>query len=373
MLTVHRTVSRKFVDKLQQRIETLEALNSERNEHVSWAPRPIVEDHSIALDDTFLMSRASTRYILPILRSRWSEVTMSRISSDFNSPLRLTDADGLLSTAVPPTIDSNELPPTATNLSTNAQELEASYNSEASPPPDKSHHSSPSFYGATSHPHVSSPGDEPRLPAVEKNEEVGIELEPHSPRVRDNILRRFFKYQTVWIEVVNQAVFQEGQKLGQNSRWYSTFLENAMLAYGTRVSTSRSIRALGSKFFELATKEVWTALSDPTPANLQAFLLLSEYEITRGNDRSGWMLCGTFLLSSMYWVTLIPTNRPLSFPRTFMQSLSADQSYTRHCLSNAHGPWVARARELSCRRSTLAGAIEGTRPRLCLDFCVPGV
>lgn len=65
-----------------------------------------------------------------------------------------------------------------------------------------------------------------------------------------------------------------------------------MLACATRLSTSKSIRSMGSKYCELAKKEISIAMSNPTPANLQGFLLLSEYEVTQGKDRPGWMFCG---------------------------------------------------------------------------------
>lgn len=37
-----------------------------------------------------------------------------------------------------------------------------------------------------------------------------------------------------------------------------------------------------------------SAMTEPTPAALQGFLLLSEYEVTQGNDRPGWMFCGKY-------------------------------------------------------------------------------
>ncbi|KAJ4181917.1 hypothetical protein NW767_014004 [Fusarium falciforme] len=65
-----------------------------------------------------------------------------------------------------------------------------------------------------------------------------------------------------------------------------------MLACATRLSTSKSVRTMGPKYYELAKAETAKAMSDPTPANMQGFLLLSEYEVTKGNDRPGWMFCG---------------------------------------------------------------------------------
>ncbi|KAJ4243999.1 hypothetical protein NW762_014612 [Fusarium torreyae] len=151
---------------------------------------------------------------------------------------------------------------------------------------------SPSFYGATSHPHVTSPGEESHSSVCDELDGVNIDLDPASPQLRDHLLQSFFKYQTLWVDIVHKDTFQKHQAAQVSSWWYSTFLENAMLACATRLSTSRSVRAVGSKYCELAKTETSNAMSDPTPANLQGFLLLSEYEVTRGNDRPGWMFCG---------------------------------------------------------------------------------
>lgn len=154
---------------------------------------------------------------------------------------------------------------------------------------------SPSFYGPTSHPHVVSPGEDFRLTPADDVDAVGIDLDANSPHMRDHLFRSFFKYQTLWVDIVNKETFLHHQANGTNSRWYSKFLENAMLACSTRLSTSKSVRALGSKYCEWAKDEALRAMSEPTPANLQGFLLLSEYEVTQGNDRSGWMFCGKFV------------------------------------------------------------------------------
>lgn len=139
---------------------------------------------------------------------------------------------------------------------------------------------------------MASPSEDSRLTSSDHADTVGIELDANSPRLRDHVLRSFFKSQTLWVDIVNKDSFLSHQATGKDSRWYSKFLENAMLACGTRLSTSASVRALGAKYFEWAKGEALRALTEPTPANLQGFLLLSEYEVTKGNDRSGWMFCG---------------------------------------------------------------------------------
>lgn len=158
--------------------------------------------------------------------------------------------------------------------------------------PHNSRGRSPSFYGATSHAHVTSPGSQCNVSQSESPDFVGIDLDPSSPHLRQQLLESFFRYQTLWVDVLNKETFLFHQKNGQDSQWYSEFLENAMLACGTRLSTSQTIRALGSIYCEKACVQALKAMSEPTAANLQGFLLLSEYEVTKGNDRPGWMYCG---------------------------------------------------------------------------------
>jgi hypothetical protein len=151
---------------------------------------------------------------------------------------------------------------------------------------------SPSFYGATSHPHVVSPSEDSGLTSSDEADAVDIDLDPTSPHLRDDLFHSFFKYQSLWVDIVNKECFLTHRAVGSPSRWYSKFLENAILACSARLSTSKAVRALGSKYYEWAKEEAMSAMCEPTPAALQGFLLLSEYEVTQGNDRPGWMFCG---------------------------------------------------------------------------------
>lgn len=157
---------------------------------------------------------------------------------------------------------------------------------------------SPSFYGATSHPHVVSSSEESRLTSSDEIDAVSIDLDSASSHLRDHLFRSFFKYQTLWVDVVDKGLFLSHQANGTESRWYSKFLENTILACGTRLSTSKSVRSLGYKYCQWAKDAVLSGISEPTPANLQGFLLLSEYEVTQGNDRQGWMFCGMDAIKS---------------------------------------------------------------------------
>ncbi|CAH0057287.1 unnamed protein product [Clonostachys solani] len=162
--------------------------------------------------------------------------------------------------------------------------------------------SSSSFYGASSHPHVSFPNDESLLALANgvKTDAGYIDLDPSSRHLRDSLLREFFKYQILLVELVDEGLFSRHRgEDGIESRWYSKFLENTILACSSRLSTSESVRRLGVNYYELAKEGVSNALYEPSPANLQGFLLLSEYESTTGKNSLGWMYCGKCIACRM--------------------------------------------------------------------------
>ncbi|KAJ3545707.1 hypothetical protein NM208_g2392 [Fusarium decemcellulare] len=262
-----RSVSRRFVHRLQQRIETLEALNHggaaasntgsshDQDEGVDPAPAdPMLPD--------------ALRYLC-CLHDQYS-----------------TTSPGQRCRRAGPTENAS-----ISNTQPQPQLVSAAANRSS---PDAPRGLSPSFYGATSHPHVVSPSDESESLVIggDDGDAVNIDLDPTSTHLRDHLFQSFFKYQTLWVDVVDKKTFLAHQANGHDSRWYSRFLENAMLACGTRLSTSKSVRALGAMFCAKAKDQVLVALSEPTPANLQGFMLLSEYEVTQGNNRPGWMFCG---------------------------------------------------------------------------------
>ncbi|KAF2020083.1 hypothetical protein BU24DRAFT_477225 [Aaosphaeria arxii CBS 175.79] len=253
-----RSVSVKFIDKLQQRIQSLEALSQDVLNSSAWRPN----DHDAR--------SPSDAPVLPCSPNTTQRDDTRPTSSEIPRPA--TPAASAGSHGSHPNI------PVAMGISAKS--------------PRTVRGESPTFYGATSHPHVASPGEESRLTSSECVDTVGIELDASSPRLRDHLLRSFFKYQTLWVDIVNKDAFLSHQATATESRWYSKFLEDAMLACGSRLSTSASVRALGTRYFEWAKEGALRALTEPTPANLQGFLLLSEYEVTQGNDRTGWMFCG---------------------------------------------------------------------------------
>lgn len=148
------------------------------------------------------------------------------------------------------------------------------------------------FFGRTSQAHVGSPPGNDWESASYPPSSPSILLDSSSPQLRDHLFGAFIKYQPLWVEVVNMENFKAARLL-EHSRWHSDFLEHAILASAARLSTSKAVRALGPHFVRLANADIYAALDDPSPASLQGFLLLSEYEVTRGQDRIGWMFCGT--------------------------------------------------------------------------------
>ena len=52
------------------------------------------------------------------------------------------------------------------------------------------------------------------------------------------------------------------------------------------------MRAFGPKYAEKALGAITQELQSPNIAALQGFLLLSDYEATRGRNRLGYMYCG---------------------------------------------------------------------------------
>lgn len=144
------------------------------------------------------------------------------------------------------------------------------------------------FYGPTSNHHVHSREIQVDSDPVRPGDEIEID----SPTVRRLLLEIFWKVQPLSIVLIERYDFERGRMNGARSDYYSEFLENSLLACATRMSTSPDIRSLGSKYAERATALVTTELQDPHIASLIGFLLLSDFESTRGRNRLGYMYCG---------------------------------------------------------------------------------
>lgn len=113
-----------------------------------------------------------------------------------------------------------------------------------------------------------------------------------SPHIRDSILRSCWPYYARSVRVVDEHLFMAHRALGQRSQYWSSFLEAALLACGTRISTSPAVRKLGRTYADRAKQDLNLELEQPTVATLQGCLLISDFEATSGRDRVGWIYSG---------------------------------------------------------------------------------
>ncbi|KPI39557.1 Nitrogen assimilation transcription factor nit-4 [Cyphellophora attinorum] len=121
---------------------------------------------------------------------------------------------------------------------------------------------------------------------------LGPAVDSNTPQLKIWLLKSFFRYQPLGVNIVDEELFWEHRQSRAMSMWYSDFLENVMLACATRLSNSSAVRVLGEHFSSQAKVNICQALDYPSPASMQGFLLLSEYEVTQGRERTGWQLCG---------------------------------------------------------------------------------
>ena len=156
---------------------------------------------------------------------------------------------------------------------------------------------SPRFYGPTSQRYIQHRS----FAAVDERSDMPDtsteELKMDSAPLRSLLFHNWWQIQPNSVVVVDEALFQSSRQVGGRSEYYSTFLENSLLACATRISTSESVRALGPKYAERAKTETAQELEYPNIATLQGFLLLSDFEATRGRDRLGYMYCGKQMLT----------------------------------------------------------------------------
>ncbi|KAK3724824.1 hypothetical protein LTR37_000872 [Vermiconidia calcicola] len=145
----------------------------------------------------------------------------------------------------------------------------------------------PRFYGPTSQLHIQrhsvpieSPSDLP----------FGIDID--SSPLQIMLLNTYWKIQPHAQIIVDEGLFEHGRDFSVRSEYYSAFLQSAILACATRMSTSEAVRGLGVRYAERAKSYIAQELEDPNTATLQGFLLLSDFEATRGRDRLGYLYCG---------------------------------------------------------------------------------
>jgi hypothetical protein len=113
-----------------------------------------------------------------------------------------------------------------------------------------------------------------------------------SAQLRKALFRIFFKIHPNAQVIVQEDLFRRDRAKGGRHQYYSSFLENAILAAAARNSTSSVVRKLGKLYAERAEFHISSELKHPNIASLQAFLVLSDFEATRGRARLGWMYSG---------------------------------------------------------------------------------
>ena len=147
----------------------------------------------------------------------------------------------------------------------------------------------PRFYGPTSQPHIQRHAVPVEMEEV-VSEDEGLNID--SAPLRALLFNTYWKIQPHSIVIVDEGFFTQGRDIGRRSEYYSSFLEDAILACATRLSTSEGVRALGAKFVDRAKAAIAHELDRPNTATLQGFLLLSDFEATRGRDRLGYLYSG---------------------------------------------------------------------------------
>lgn len=146
------------------------------------------------------------------------------------------------------------------------------------------------YFGPACPLHVSSPS-ECRSPGIAK-QRPGVHIDMDSPRLKLVLIDSYCRFQRCTVDLVHRDNFLSHREAGIRSQYYSAFLENSILACAARLSTSSAIRALSSSYARRAKADLVAELEDPKIATLQAMLLLSDYEMSEGRDRVGWIYCG---------------------------------------------------------------------------------
>lgn len=160
------------------------------------------------------------------------------------------------------------------------------------------------FFGSTTQPHINSIVE--KVAVGHEEDDCGLDrsLNMDSVQLRKSILKTYFEVQLHAQIVVREDLFTADKRKGERSRHYSPFLENCMLASGTRYSTSSAVRALGKRFAERAKSLITSEIDDANVATLQGFLLLSDFEATRGSAKVGWTYCGKSALCRVLFTCL---------------------------------------------------------------------
>lgn len=156
------------------------------------------------------------------------------------------------------------------------------------------------YYGSTTQLYVQSHHAQEADMPVNLDSTTGFVVDMQSTQLRRSLIESAWEYFSRCLSIVDEQLFKAHQAVGKRSQYYSRFLEAALLACATRISTSHTIRSLGRAYVDQAKEDIVLELEQPTIATLQGFLLLSEFEATSARDRSGWIYSGIVSPSRAY-------------------------------------------------------------------------
>lgn len=144
------------------------------------------------------------------------------------------------------------------------------------------------FYGSTTQFHIHSPETNAGLLRPDTDFQNGSTLNMDSTQLHKALYRIFFNIQPNSQIIVSEGLFTRDCSKGGRQKYYSPFLRDAILAAATRHSTSSAVRKLGRLYAERAKVLIPSEIERPNIASLQSFLLMSDFEATRGRARLGW-------------------------------------------------------------------------------------
>ncbi|KAJ0413477.1 hypothetical protein BJY00DRAFT_319729 [Aspergillus carlsbadensis] len=272
-----RLTARKEIEILEQRVRGLEGLLLESAPNNSHNENPCIRDEGLRGAPSAAVAQDIASGLFP----------------EFQSPLPVFDlafADWLL-----PFNDHNhDKPGGVCPLEPTVSPRESQSSDSPTDADQKSTTHRPGVLGPTSQSHLRLLGarDQVVSTPLDAFADLGIVVDINSAHLRSRLLDSFFQYQPLWISVVDEHAFRTQQSATEPLIWYSPFLETVMLACAARLSTSSAVQLLAEEYSAQAKLLIPQALTNPSAAAMQGFLLLSEYEATRGRERFGWQLCG---------------------------------------------------------------------------------
>ncbi|KAL4802076.1 hypothetical protein BDV18DRAFT_147479 [Aspergillus unguis] len=146
------------------------------------------------------------------------------------------------------------------------------------------------YFGPTTQPHIQSPSDEP-LTTGGDDDTAPMGFNMDALPLRKALLDLYFRLQTRFQILIDESLFMTDWASQTRSQYYSRFLEDAILAFTARHSTSSTVRRLRDKYAARCKSQIGAELDDPAIASLQGLLLLGDVEATRGHARTGWTYC----------------------------------------------------------------------------------